>query len=329
MASRRIGITTTVPVEFVFAAGAVPVDLNNRFITDAEPVRMLDETEFDGWPRSICAWIKGIYAAARREQGLEAVIAVTRGDCSNAEALMDVFENEGLPVISFAYPEAGDRAGMERSMRGLAERLGADWPEGLAWKERLDGIRRKALRIDELTWSDGCRVSGLENHLALIGCSDFDSDPDAYESGLDTLLEEVSTRPPAPARGPRIGLMGVPTIVPAIYGQAESAGAKVVFNETQRQFAMPDMEPDIIDQYLSYTYPYRLAGRMADVEREIGRRSIDGLIHYVQSFCHRQIEDRIVRKGMSVPVLTLEADRPGPAAGALSMRLENFIAMLS
>ena len=32
----RIGITTTVPVEIIIAAGHTPVDLNNLFITDPE-----------------------------------------------------------------------------------------------------------------------------------------------------------------------------------------------------------------------------------------------------------------------------------------------------
>ena len=55
----RIGMTTTVPVEIILAGGHVPVDLNNVFITGAEPVRRVEAAEDDGYPRNICGWIKG------------------------------------------------------------------------------------------------------------------------------------------------------------------------------------------------------------------------------------------------------------------------------
>ena len=58
----RIGMTTTVPVEIILAAGHVPVDLNNIFITGADPVRRVDAAEDAGYPRTICGWIKGLYS---------------------------------------------------------------------------------------------------------------------------------------------------------------------------------------------------------------------------------------------------------------------------
>ena len=41
----RIGMTTTVPVEVILAAGHVPVDLNNVFITGSEPMRQVEAAE--------------------------------------------------------------------------------------------------------------------------------------------------------------------------------------------------------------------------------------------------------------------------------------------
>ena len=64
--SERIGFTTTVPVEAILAAGAVPVDLNNWFITSPERDRLLEEAEDRGIPASSCTWIKGMYAAIKR-----------------------------------------------------------------------------------------------------------------------------------------------------------------------------------------------------------------------------------------------------------------------
>jgi len=39
---KRVGFTTTIPVEIIFAAGKIPVDLNNVFITDEDPSAMAD-----------------------------------------------------------------------------------------------------------------------------------------------------------------------------------------------------------------------------------------------------------------------------------------------
>ena len=70
-------------------------------------------------------------------------------------------------------------------------------------------------------------------------------------------------------------------------------------------------------------------GRIEDIAAECERRRLDGLIHYVQSFCHRRIEDRILRDRLGVPILTLEADRPEPLSGQLRTRLEAFVEMLA
>jgi benzoyl-CoA reductase/2-hydroxyglutaryl-CoA dehydratase subunit BcrC/BadD/HgdB len=55
---------------------------------------------------------------------------------------------------------------------------------------------------------------------------------------------------------------------------------------------------------------------------------VDGVIHYVQSFCFRQIEDLIVRRRLPVPVLTLEGDRPGKVDARTRIRIEGFLEML-
>ncbi len=59
---KKVGITTTVPIEVIYAANMVPVDLNNLFIKSDEPQKLIEEAELRGYPRNICAWIKGIYA---------------------------------------------------------------------------------------------------------------------------------------------------------------------------------------------------------------------------------------------------------------------------
>ena len=58
---KNIALTTSVPVEVLLAKGYTPVDLNNIFITDDNYSKYIDIAEKDGFPKSVCAWIKGIY----------------------------------------------------------------------------------------------------------------------------------------------------------------------------------------------------------------------------------------------------------------------------
>jgi benzoyl-CoA reductase/2-hydroxyglutaryl-CoA dehydratase subunit BcrC/BadD/HgdB len=51
-----------------------------------------------------------------------------------------------------------------------------------------------------------------------------------------------------------------------------------------------------------YTYPYGIFARLKDIGDEIARRGIKGIIHYVQAFCFRAIEDVILRETISVPI---------------------------
>ncbi len=64
------------------------------------------------------------------------------------------------------------------------------------------------------------------------------------------------------------------------------------------------------------------------MREQIAQRHIDGVIHYTQTFCYRQIEDLIFREKLDLPFLTLEGDRPGRVDARSRMRLEAFINML-
>ncbi|MDO8745627.1 MAG: 2-hydroxyacyl-CoA dehydratase, partial [Candidatus Brocadiaceae bacterium] len=63
---RIIGITSTIPIEIVFAAGYIPIDLNNIFVCDPSSYKMVEDAESSGLPRNTCAWIKGIYSAVMK-----------------------------------------------------------------------------------------------------------------------------------------------------------------------------------------------------------------------------------------------------------------------
>lgn len=323
----RIGITTTIPVEIVLAAGHTPVDLNNVFILDPHSGQLVEEAENAGYPRNICGWIKGLYAVATRRRDIDCVIAVTQGDCSNTHALMETFVLQDIPVIPFAYPFDRDHDLLKLQMEKLMHALGADWPAVARIKTRLDAVRAKVQEIDRLTWQEN-RVSGFDNHLWQVSCSDFNGDVDRFEREVDAFLAEVRTQAREYVDTVRLAYIGVPPIFTDLYQYLEANGARVVFNEVQRQFSMPDAPADVVEQYRRYTYPYGVFARLADITREIERRNVDGVIHYVQSFCYRQIEDLIFREKLDLPVLTLEGDRPGRLDARTKLRLDSFLEML-
>ncbi len=324
---RYIGLTTTIPVEAVFAAGLVPVDLNNIFITAPAPALLVREAEKAGYPRTCCGWVRGIYATAVLT-GIKRVIAVVQGDCSQTHAMMETWQAVGIEVIPFAYPYERDRAVLAREIERFCARLGCTVTQAEQVRQRLRPIRERLARLDELTWRAN-KVTGLENHLWQVQSSDFNGSPEIFDRGLRQFLSEVGTRQPFD-HPIRLGYMGVPPIITDLYEFLEERGARVVFNETQRQFTMVDgLDEDLVGQYLTYTYPYSIFFRLKDVVAQIRRRRIDGLIHYVQSFCFRQIQDAIVKRSVPVPVLTIEGDAPGPLDARTRLRLEAFLETLT
>lgn len=322
----KIGVTTTVPVEIIFAAGHTPVDLNNIFITNERPQDLVEEAEIAGYPRNLCGWIKGLYGTVLHDRSIETIIAVTQGDCSNTHALMETLELKGIKTIPFAFPFDRDEDMLRLQMEKLMERLKVEWDQVYVVKQELDEIRKLVVELDRLTWEENL-VTGFENHLWQVSCSDFNGNPRAFRDELKTFLQHVREREPIKSQV-RLGYMGVPPIFNNMYQYLEDQGARVVFNEVQRQFSMPYLEKDIIEQYRRYTYPYNIFLRIEDIREQIAQRKLDGLIHYTQSFCFRQIEDIIVREKLDIPILTLEGDKPGQLDARSKMRLDSFVEMI-
>jgi benzoyl-CoA reductase/2-hydroxyglutaryl-CoA dehydratase subunit BcrC/BadD/HgdB len=320
-----IGITATIPIEIILAAGRRPVDLNNLFITSSKPEKLVAQAESAGFPHSICSWIKGIYSVVIGHEVKE-VIAVTGGDCSNTIALAELLARRGVKVIPFEYPLTPNREALMAEMERLVRSLSTDWPAIEGVRSSLEGVRLKLKRLDELTFRDNL-VTGGENHTFLVSSSDFRGDPRGFEKDLDQFLMGAEKREPRKDEI-RLGYLGVPPIFGQFYELIESLGARVVFNEVQRQFSMPFRHNNVIDQYLEYTYPYDIDGRIRDIQEAIEERQLEGLIHYTQTFCYRQIYDMLLRESLPIPLLTLEGDRPCPIDNRTSLRIETFVEML-
>jgi benzoyl-CoA reductase/2-hydroxyglutaryl-CoA dehydratase subunit BcrC/BadD/HgdB len=270
------------------------------------------------------------------EKDIRTVVAVMRGDCSNNEAMAAVLQSAGVEIIPFSYPYPKERSLLRTEIERLMSTFEVSWDAVNHIQRELDRIRGYVHRLDDLTWQQGA-VSSLENHLWTVTCSDFNGDYRLFEQQISAFVAqkekqaqdvEPRTRSVGSSRpnALRFGFVGVPPIFTDLYDYVESLGVKVVYNEMQRQFAMPGPPGrDLVQQYLDYTYPYDFDGRIADIRAEVALRDIDAIIHYVQSFCHHQIQDIILRQHMKLPILTLEGDRPGPLDARSKMRLEAFV----
>jgi len=320
-----VGITTTVPVEVVLAAGLRPLDLNNVFITSGEAPALVEEAELAGFPRNSCSWTKGCYAAAKR-LGLKRVVAVTEGDCSITHALMEMLSSEGVQMTPFAYPFGRDHELLTLHLERFALDLGATVAIAETWRTRLNAARALAHEIDALCWREG-KVTSEEAHVWLISCSDFGGDPDRYQRDAQAFIDEAGARPASEGRF-RLAVVGIPPICEDFYSFLDSLGGRVVFHEVPRQFTMPAGGEDLVDQYARYTYPYDIFGRIDDMTEQCRVRRVDGIIHYVQSFCFRQVQDVLVRNGVTLPILTLECDRPGKLDARSRTRVEAFLETL-
>mgnify|MGYP001151361100 CR=1 FL=1 len=319
---KKVGITTTVPLEPFFASGTIPVDLNNSFMDSDDPAGLVEEAQVRGFPRNICTWIKGLYGSSH---DLEGVVGVVRGDCSNTESLLETLSSEGIETHPFSYPPDRSRRALLAEVESLCDFLGCDLESCERVAPEIEELRDLARKVDEIRWKY-LSVSAQEAHVVQLSTSDFDSDPVSWKKRVEGVLKKG--REIHEGEGIRLGYIGVPPIITDIFPSVEDMGGEVVFFETQRQFTMPFREDDWINRYLSYTYPYDIAGRVKDIQKEIKVRNIQGIIHYVQSFCHRQIDDILFRKEIDVPILTIEGNLPGPLDGRTRLRLESFIDVL-
>jgi benzoyl-CoA reductase/2-hydroxyglutaryl-CoA dehydratase subunit BcrC/BadD/HgdB len=323
----KIGITTTVPVEVLLAAGYQPVDLNNLFINHPSPEHLVEVAEHHGFPQNCCTWIKGIYGACFA-YNVDTILCVTSGDCSNTIMLMEVLKLKGFRVIPFAYPQSRDIWQMQKALESLSETLGTTLEAAEEVRKELLPCRKLLTELDRLTWQENL-VSGGENHLWLVSSSDFNGDYQVFQVQLGQKLAEYWQRQARLERTLRLAYIGVPPIFGQdFYRYLEDQGARVVLNEIQRQFAMPYSANSLAEQYTYYTYPYSIFDRIDDIAAELSRRQVDGIIHYVQAFCYRGIGDIIFRYRLNLPILTLEGNDDYHLNQHLRTRIEAFLDMI-
>jgi benzoyl-CoA reductase/2-hydroxyglutaryl-CoA dehydratase subunit BcrC/BadD/HgdB len=309
----------------MIAGGAMPADLNNLFITHPRREQLISRAESSGFPGNLCSWIKGIYQVAI-ETGFREVVGVTRGDCSSTEKLLEVFYLAGIKKIPFAFPADRDCNALKKELEKFAKIFRTSLAKAEQVRERLSVVRKKLALLDRMTWRTG-QVSGFENHFWLVSASDFNQDPERFGAELDDFLKTAKQRPAMPQKT-RLAYLGVPPVFDDLYQTIEGLGARVVYNEVQREFAMLKSSKNLVEQYLKYSYPYDVFFRAKEIKKEIKKRRVDGIIFYAQTFCHRQIESIPFRRLFELPVLCIEGDRPGPLEPRIRTRIEAFLEMI-
>ncbi|MBU3184590.1 2-hydroxyacyl-CoA dehydratase family protein [Clostridium estertheticum] len=324
---KKIGLTTTVPVEILIAAGYTPVDLNNIFITSDDYLKYIDIAERDGFPRSLCTWIKGIYGACLQND-IKEIVGVVEGDCSNTKALIEVLELRGIKVYPFSFPHSHKLEDVEHEIKKFMDVFNVTIKEVQIVKNRLNRTRALVKEIDELTHIHN-KATGFENHLYQVSSSDFNCNVDAFDVDLEKIIYEIKNRKPV-IRKLRLGYIGVPPMTPDIYSFVENHNASFVYNEVQREFAFPraNNAMDIYHQYYDYTYPYDTNFRIIEIQKQIRNRKLDGIIHYTQAFCYRAVADIVLKEKLNIPILNIEGDKLNVLDARTKLRLEAFLDML-
>lgn len=327
MKNKTIGITTTVPYEVLMAAGYKVIDLNNIFITSKNYKGFIDMAERQGFPKSCCAWQKGIFGVCMSKK-IHEIIGVTEGDCSNTKALQAVLHMKGIKIHSFGFPQSHDICDIKAAIDKFMHVFNVSYSEVEKAREKVNKIRYLIKCLDELSYTQN-KVSGFENHLYQVSASDFNSDIHTFEKDIKNKLEEINKRKPF-IQKLRLGFVGVPPMPCDIYDYVEKFNARFVYNEVQREFAFPRAREakNIYEQYYDYTYPYDINFRLNEIKKQIEERKIDALIHYTQAFCHRQIEDIVIKNQIHIPILTIEGDKLNFLDARTKIRLEAFLDML-
>lgn len=324
---RKIGLTTTAPIEVLIAAGYQPVDINNLFIASPKYHEYIEFAEKAGFPKNSCAWIKGIFGACLAHN-IEEIIGIVEGDCSNTRALLTVLEHHGVKIHAFAYPYSHELNDVQASIDRFIEHFGTTLAETEQVRRSLLPVRLLAKELDQLTYEEN-RLSGWENHLLQLSMSDFNGDATRYADELAQLKAEALGREPYRDKL-RLGFIGVPPMTGDLYDYVEQFGGRFVYNEVQREFAFPRARADqtIYELYHDYTYPYSLEFRLEEIKKQVELRKLDGIIHYTQASCYRSIDDIIIKQTLDLPVLTIEGDKLNVLDARTKLRIEAFLDML-
>lgn len=307
-----IGITALVPPELLFGCGHVPIDLNN-IVPTSECV-----------PRGkICAWTATWRdALLRGDLVVDRLVVVAGGDCHNALVDGQRVAQKGVPTHYLFYPFDGDEHEMLDQLASLESFLGGIFDQDAM--ARVADVKDLCIRLDVARCRRQVLGSRAFNHL--IQLCDMGGDMDRFEASVRRALDDL----PAEMPDTRIALVGVPPIYPDFHQVCEGFGMQVVFDELPWEFARLGGRTlrTMARNYAGYTFGRDLEYRFEVLERELGRRRVEGIVHYTQYACHHVLEDEMLRERFDLPMLTIQGDLPRRCPEQERLRLEAFAELL-
>jgi benzoyl-CoA reductase/2-hydroxyglutaryl-CoA dehydratase subunit BcrC/BadD/HgdB len=319
----KIGFITTVPVEVIFAAKHIPVDINNLFMANSSSASMISAAENFGFPRNYCSWIKGTYQTII-DNGIKKIIVVGEGECSASFKQSELLRAQGVKCVPFSYPASRSYNDMYSEIEKLMKVFSVSHNDIDVMLPTIHRIRCKLKKLDEMSYKS-FSIPSIDNFLWLISSTDFNGSLETFENNLDAYLKKAVFFEGTFLKYIKLGLIGIPPIVNNLFNVIESLNGVVIYNEIPRQFSMPSFDKGLVGQYTSFTYPYDIQLRLEDINENIVKRKLDGIIHYSQSFCPRQLDEITLKNELKIPFLTIECDRPGMLDERNIMRLEAFL----
>jgi hypothetical protein len=307
-----VGITALVPPELVYGCGHTPYDLNNAVPTS------------ECAPRGkLCAWTATWRdLLLRGELRMDRLVVVAGGDCHNALVDGQRVAARGIPTHYLFYPFDGDEEDMRKQLSSLEAFLGGITDH--AAMARVADVKDLCIQLDVARCRRQVLGSRVFNHL--IQLCDLGGDMDRFEASARRVLEERPDQVP----DTRIALVGVPPIYPDFHQVCEGYGMQVVFDELPWEFArMGGRSLDTLARnYAGYTFARDLEYRFDKLEQELGRRRVEGVVHYTQYACHHVLEDDMLRERLDLPMLTVQGDLARRCPEQERLRLEAFAELL-
>lgn len=303
-----VGITALVPPELTYGCAQTPLDLNNIVPTrECEPRGKL------------CAWTATWRdALLRGDLRVDRLVVVAGGDCHNALVDGQRVAMAGTPTHYLFYPFDGDVVEMGRQLGSLEAFLG-----GISDMQALNavaGAKELCLELDAARARGDVPGSRAFDHM--IALCDMRGDPEDFAASVRRALDEARHVD----ADLRVALVGVPPIYPDFHQVCEAFGMQVVFDELPWEFARLTGRslPSMARAYADYTFARDLEFRLDLLEKELGRRHVDGVVHYTQYACHHILEDEVLRQRLELPLLTLQGDLPRNCPEQERLRLEAF-----
>ena len=100
--------------------------INNIFVTADDYSALISGAEERGFPRSLCAFIKGVYGASKIAN-IDEFVGVYEGDCSSTSGLIDVLKLDGVRIAPFAYPHSRSKEDLKVQMNKFLDYYGVNW----------------------------------------------------------------------------------------------------------------------------------------------------------------------------------------------------------